>query len=1425
MAIGVLAVVLILLFQARKLLPTGRKNTFYFGIMVSVLGAGSFVIDYFSKVINSLLLNFGISQEIQNPAFVFAVLGIILFGAAFGYWLVRKYIISDDGEVDVGVAQFVKWSMFIVAVTCIFQSTNDNSLAMVAIGFFVALYHMIARMKSPSHFQTPNTPNQYFSPHFPAMELPWTTEDITEDITEDFYSISFNSTTTTTATDINRSTSSSTSETTWTTATYSSSSKPTLNPSPTLSLHDRARDHNKRNTTNPIRLNFEVEDTEVRDNRIVKGKAVVDDDLKKPFKEALKMPLIRRIIEFAGSKYKMPANIKLYDGNADPEDHLSRFASAANSGEWPMPVWCGMFQQTLDGFARGWFWRLPANNINEWELREAFAARYSMYSGDWFHIRGSQSYEDLIVYGLAQVPRVRSEEAFDQTKLPRGKQGSPIEEFFLWLSGEMIVLTEIPRGTIDDLSACDAYPWGEYFLRALYRRLVNVISRHKDAVKLKNKKNVFRTKETKNIDSSKKIETYNVYGFVWSLKMYRNIKFWWKKDLLVIPRGLAWSKIGNFEKGDYGALFAEWSNPILCMAPTSNELLQPWLIRSFDYFQTLLVDGQANGPITASPQGIQPIICAGVVHDPQFEQQPKEVVELVHLFRSDDLVAGYHSITTCVQLLENVGDGDPSIVLKELDVVKQRTNSIERFIKSRNDNLSEDSADSAISNVLIGEISCQNLVKEQLQSRDMFVETSKNEALSEEFDPKEYDKNVDDSGVGKASESEIINVLTGQVSCDKYVGGFYECESSKLYYTDPKEYPSSSMTQLLQAAVPEQTSSQMLAYTPVDLNLPNLNQSFTESQVNGKMEMSMYVNEVNVVNKNQPPSSKKVVGQLIRKRFVGKALVEPYTVQPPTTAPLAFLKVDRKRLKRKARLLQIQNTRIYFDDDVGDDDLDFKVLSLEEWDLSRAPYSRRTKVKLPEYLDMVYALGMVVGFHTEPKDADWAIASSYFCGFVMRGDIPGSVCNGVTYPVMWTDVEQVFFSINEPNKHYCLGIVHIKTGVITLYDSLFSEAMAMSAKDSQILGLAYWEHMFDYFWKYKIANKSLYYKCGLEVFEVKDEDDVQFFVYEVCGQSKIVQICVKKIKEHKQVKVVVPPVNDFDLNVSLFRNDYNDQTENLPKWHVNTFTHMPIPLPPPQPYIKKSRVEYHGISVGDDFANKNECMYIIGVKSLKECFQYAVIKSCSKRYSVKCVQPDCKWNIYTRKFKIGNTFILSNCTDIHTCSKTQRNPNHRNATLKLLGNILVDKMRDSNRVYKIKDIQHDMRVDWKIDISYKRAWGGRNMALHIINGSHVDSFSQLSYYCYNLKLANEGTVTHIHTDADGRFEMLYIRSFLRYMRPLIIIDGAHLKGNYLGTNLVAVGMDGNYQIIPLATGVSQGETGESWTWFLSMLKEQIGKKD
>ncbi|GJT69034.1 hypothetical protein Tco_1028320 [Tanacetum coccineum] len=68
---------------------------------------------------------------------------------------------------------------------------------------------------------------------------------------------------------------------------------------------------------------------------------------------------------------------------------------------------------------------------------------------------------------------------------------------------------------------------------------------------------------------------------------------------------------------------------------------------------------------------------------------------------------------------------------------------------------------------------------------------------------------------------------------------------------------------------------------------------------------------------------------------------------------------------------------------------------------------------------------------------------------------------------------------------------------------------------------------------------------------------------------------------------------------------------------------------------------------------------------------------------------------------------------------------------------------------------------------------------------------------------NRGTVTRIKTNEEGVFEMLFIalvasiRTSVNHLRPLLIIDAAHLKGQYKGTNLLAVGMDGNNQIVPI----------------------------
>ncbi|XP_057767320.1 uncharacterized protein LOC130987707 [Salvia miltiorrhiza] len=162
MAIGVCLVVLIVLFQGMKLLPTGRKSALYSTICGLALGAGSFLLNRLSVFVNSVLVNFGISQEMHNPVLVFLLVGVVLAGAAFGYWLVRKFVVAADGSVDVGVAQFVKWALRVVAVTFIFQSSLDIPMAMgllvSLLGFYFSLTSLNWHGFSDSTFSTDWSP-------------------------------------------------------------------------------------------------------------------------------------------------------------------------------------------------------------------------------------------------------------------------------------------------------------------------------------------------------------------------------------------------------------------------------------------------------------------------------------------------------------------------------------------------------------------------------------------------------------------------------------------------------------------------------------------------------------------------------------------------------------------------------------------------------------------------------------------------------------------------------------------------------------------------------------------------------------------------------------------------------------------------------------------------------------------------------------------------------------------------------------------------------------------------------------------------------------------------------------------------------------------------------------------------------------------
>lgn len=179
-------------------------------------------------------------------------------------------------------------------------------------------------------------------------------------------------------------------------------------------------------------------------------------------------------------------------------------------------------------------------------------------------------------------------------------------------------------------------------------------------------------------------------------------------------------------------------------------------------------------------------------------------------------------------------------------------------------------------------------------------------------------------------------------------------------------------------------------------------------------------------------------------------------------------------------------------------------------------------------------------------------------------------------------------------------------------------------------------------------------------------------------------------------------------------------------------------------------------SEGSVFRNKDELKLQLGNFCLSERFSYKVDRSSKTRYEISCVVDDCDWQFRSRSVQSSGTFYVTFFNNNHTCSKTQTHPHLRQANPQVIGNILKHQLRDARRVYRGNEIVQDFRDRFKVDISYTQAWRGKCHALELLQGNSKQSFSELPFYCYNLRNANPGTVTEIRTDEDNRFEMLFI---------------------------------------------------------------------
>jgi hypothetical protein len=249
------------------------------------------------------------------------------------------------------------------------------------------------------------------------------------------------------------------------------------------------------------------------------------------------------------------------------------------------------------------------------------------------------------------------------------------------------------------------------------------------------------------------------------------------------------------------------------------------------------------------------------------------------------------------------------------------------------------------------------------------------------------------------------------------------------------------------------------------------------------------------------------------------------------------------------------------------------------------------------------------------------------------------------------------------------------------------------------------------------------------------------------------------------------------------------------------------------------------------FATKNDVMDAIKHYSIFKSVPLKFKKNDRVRVRVKC-KDGCPFELYCGKMKNEDTWQVKTLRDEHNCGNRLKN---RFASSNWLGKHLVDQVRSDPKM-KTALIKTEVASMFKVHISRHQASRAKSNAKELVQGTFKEQYAQLRDYCEELMRSNPYSTAILSTNRpqphlQPLFERFYVcldackKGFLDGCRPFIGVDGCHLKGQYPGQLLTAVGKDGNNGVYPIAFAVVEAETKDSWTWFMTNLLKDVGKKN
>ncbi|XP_075485278.1 uncharacterized protein LOC142525000 [Primulina tabacum] len=169
----------------------------------------------------------------------------------------------------------------------------------------------------------------------------------------------------------------------------------------------------------------------------------------------------------------------------------------------------------------------------------------------------------------------------------------------------------------------------------------------------------------------------------------------------------------------------------------------------------------------------------------------------------------------------------------------------------------------------------------------------------------------------------------------------------------------------------------------------------------------------------------------------------------------------------------------------------------------------------------------------------------------------------------------------------------------------------------------------------------------------------------------------------------------------------------------------------------------------------------------------------SGKILVVCSKENCEWKIYASKHKSDNSFGIRKCNLSHSCGDDNlRSRGHSKADSSWVANVVKEKLRGEPS-YRPCTMLKDIERDYEVELEYYKVWAGKEMAMHDIYGTDKGSYDKLRCGC----------------------------------RPLLFLDGTHIKNKYKGCLLGAVAKDANDDVFTLAYAIVDAENDSNWEWY------------